>query len=873
MKLKKLTAACLLAAMTCWTASADRFEKISRDFEARFAESPANIPAQLDKLKLNTEQREALEFLYAYMAWPDLADYSPEFFLQQTDYALRARKEMAWGKKVPMREWLHFVLPPRVNNENLDAFRDVCYEELKQRVEGLSMKEAALEVNHWCHEYVTYKPSDSRTSAPLASMRTATGRCGEESTFTVAALRTIGIPARQVYTPRWAHTDDNHAWVEAWIDGKWYFLGACEPEPVLNLGWFNQPASRGMLMHTKVFGSYDGPEDVMSRTPCYTEINVTRNYAPVKKTIVKVVDKEGNAVPDAHLEFKLYNYAEFYTVQTTRTNERGEAAITAGLGDMVAWASDGTNYGFVKFSVGKDKHPVVTLNRKASGIYFCEMDITPPVGKNNLPKVSAKAAAENVRRFAIEDSIRTAYVMTFPTPEKVQAFCEKTGADYARVLPLVEKSRGNYKNLMALVEKYPGSFVYNFLESMSEKDLRDFDFDIADSHLSLLATDSIAMADPFIFCPRVVNEGLSPWRPYFRKAFSAEEQAAFQTSPAALAEWIVKNVATDATWNPLSLCLSPESAHRLRTADVRSKGILFVAAARSLNIPARIDEVTGKVQFRMNAQSEWQTVAFSQTTDAQTAQAEQAELALAYTPRQYMEDPGYYYHFTLSKLEGGMPRLQNYEDEDTWAAKFKKGTKVDEGYYLLTSGTRMASGRVLARLALFPTNSKWKTETPLIMREDKEQVQVIGSFNSENRYFDTAEGKEKSVLATTGRGYFVVGLIRANHEPTNHILHDLEKQRAALEAWGRPILLLFPSEEEWQRFENNRSEFTNLPSTICFGVDKAGNVARDLFGGNLTSSEELPVVIIGDTFNRVVFSSQGYTIGIGEQIKMTVGKI
>ena len=37
---------------------------------------------------------------------------------------------------------------------------------------------------------------------------------------------------RQGYTPRWAHTDDNHAWVEAWVNGKWYFLGACEPEPV-----------------------------------------------------------------------------------------------------------------------------------------------------------------------------------------------------------------------------------------------------------------------------------------------------------------------------------------------------------------------------------------------------------------------------------------------------------------------------------------------------------------------------------------------------------------------------------------------------------------------------------------------------------------
>lgn len=78
------------------------------------------------------------------------------------------------------------------------------------------MEDAILEVNHWCHEKATYQPSDARTHSPLATVYTAIGRCGEESTFLVAALRAVGIPARQIYTPRWAHTDDNHAWVEAW---------------------------------------------------------------------------------------------------------------------------------------------------------------------------------------------------------------------------------------------------------------------------------------------------------------------------------------------------------------------------------------------------------------------------------------------------------------------------------------------------------------------------------------------------------------------------------------------------------------------------------------------------------------------------------
>ena len=68
-----------------------------------------------------------------------------------------------------------------------------------------------------------------------------------------------------------------------------------------------------MLMHTKVFGRYEGTEEVMSVTPNYTEINVIDNYAPTAKASVTVVDADGKPVDNACVEFKLYNYAEFYT--------------------------------------------------------------------------------------------------------------------------------------------------------------------------------------------------------------------------------------------------------------------------------------------------------------------------------------------------------------------------------------------------------------------------------------------------------------------------------------------------------------------------------------------------------------------------------
>ena len=258
-------------------------QRVEQDFNQKKERLPQGDLFAIFDTDLTSYEREALEFLYAYMPLADIADYSGEFHLMNVRASQKAADEMPWGKVIPADLFRHFVLPVRVNNEHLDSARVVFYEELKNRVKSLSLYDAILEVNHWCHEKAIYTPSDARTSSPLATVRTAYGRCGEESTLLVAALRSVGIPARQVYTPRWAHTDDNHAWVEAWADGKWYFLGACEPEPVLNLGWFNAPASRGMLMRTKVFGRYEGAEEVMSVTPTYTEINVIGNYAPTAR--------------------------------------------------------------------------------------------------------------------------------------------------------------------------------------------------------------------------------------------------------------------------------------------------------------------------------------------------------------------------------------------------------------------------------------------------------------------------------------------------------------------------------------------------------------------------------------------------------------
>lgn len=817
------------------------------------------------KEKLTADEQEALKFLYAYMPLADVTDYPTSFYADNVRLSFKARNEMSWGKNVPELLFRHFVLPIRVNNEPLDASRAYFYKELKERIKNLSMHDAILEINHWCHEKVTYQPADARTSSPLQTLRTATGRCGEQSTFAVAALRAMGIPARQVYTPRWAHTDDNHAWVEAWADGKWYFLGACEPEPVLNLGWFNAPASRAMLMHTRAFGNYNGPEEVLQRTNNFTEINLTSNYAPTAEVKFEVKDTDGKPVSGAKVEFKIYNYAEFYTAVTKQTDAQGRTSLSAGMGDLLIWASKDGNYGYSKASFGKDNTVTITLNHnmlsdKSKASFEEEtFNIVPPAENAKTPYVSDEMRKENNRRFAYEDSIRKAYTATFLTKEQAEKINPRA-AEY------LVKSRGNKQTIIDFLARHKDNEAraLGILATLSDKDLRDIPTEILEDNFTA-KTNQLS--------PRVEDEMITiPFKNYIEKAFAGKTTDMFRKDPTALVTWINKNIRIAPEYNALQIAQTPIGVMESKTTDERSRDIFFVDVARSLGIEARKDAVTGKVQYMKDGK--WMDVKFD---SKEQATAPTGKLVLTYEPSAFLDDPKYYNHFTISRIVNGSPQLMNFEEGQAdmgngtcWSNTFKNGYSFDTGTYMLTTGTRLASGSVLAATRIFNIEKGKTTTLPLDIRQDANDVSVIGQFNSES--IISKDGKDVSILSQTGRGYYILAVLGVGQEPTNHALHDIEKERAAFESWGRPVVLLFESEADAKKFQ--KDEFGSLPSTVQYAIDKNGaireQIAREM---KLQSKTQMPMFIIADTFNRVVFSSQGYTIGLGEQMKNVFKKL
>ena len=850
-------------------------QEVLQDLSAR-SEILTSAGVDLEAMDITQIEKEAMEFLYAYMPLGDIVNMEPSYYLDHYRMMRKALKDMPWGSRVPEREMRHFVLPVRVNNENLDSARYVFYDELAPRIKNMSMKDAVLEVNHWCHENAVYMPSDRRTSSPLATVKTAYGRCGEESTLLVAALRSVGIPARQVYTPRWAHTDSNHAWVEAWVDGHWYFLGACEPEPVLNLGWFNAPASRGMLMHTNVFGKYNGPEEIVRETPLYTEINVIEHYAPESAAVrINVVDKDGQPVEGARVTFKIYNYSEFNSVAYKLTDAEGNTSLTAGLGDMMIHVSKDGLFGFRKVTYGKDQDVTIVLEyEKGSDIAHIGMEVVPPVENAQLPDVTDEQRAENTSRMEYEDSLRNAYVATF--------YNAQTGLEYAknfekkcfpdqeqRIADLLVASRGNHKEITSFLEEADarGMLLHacHLLETLAEKDLRDTPKSVLDDHLYSGVEGECSL--DHVACPRVDTELLRPYREYFQSNI-----------PHSLADTVVNNTALFVKWckdnlkihNDISLRyvqLDPKRVWETRLADKGSREIFFVAVCRSFNVAAWMDPVTRVVKYVSNEDKLVYDVDFDAK---EQIVAPKGKLKLNYNEIPLLDDPKYKVHFTISKYIDGEFQLQNYEG--TWAELFRQPREMDCGYYMLVSGSRMSGGNVFADVEFFTIEEGKTTVEELVMRDIADQIRVIGSFDSEMKYTSVTPGDAdatavKSVLETTGRGYFAVALVDYGTEPTNHAFMDMSAVKTELEAWGRPILVVFATEDDYRKF---RAQDFDLPSTVHFGIDIDGQM-RDMIATEmkLAKGGRLPLIVMADTFNRVVFFSQGYSIGLGESLVKT----
>jgi transglutaminase-like putative cysteine protease len=836
---------------------------VGTDFQARktFAANRSKSLFGVFDSDLNIFQKEALQFLFAYMPLSDLADYSGDFFLANINAALRARSETPWGMKIPEEIFLHYVLPFRVNNENLDSFRIAFYDEIMDRIHGLDLENAALEINHWCHEKVAYQPADIRTSSPMCTILSARGRCGEESTFTVASLRTAGIPARQVYTPRWAHTDDNHAWVEVWIDGKWYYMGACEPEPVLDRGWFTEPARRAMLVHTKSFGAWYGDQNIINKYKFYTEVNNLSKYAPVKRLIVKVTDDEDNPVSNSLVEYKLYNYAEFYTLAAVPTDDNGISSFETGFGDLLVWASKDSGFGY-RLVTGSETD---TINLKlvdrlidaGDELY----DLKVPVIQPPYPGLPADITEQNRLRFEKENIIRQSYIDSWIKPSGVREFALSLNADTTVIKDIISRSMGNYLNIMNFLRTAGGEkrdLAIAMLNVLNDKDLRDTKAGVLTDHLNNVRNpydldENGKLFIDYVLNPRVANEMIVAYRRYFSDSLPESVVKNATGDPSVIADYLDNVIRISDDDNYYRTPITPVGVNELKVSDADSRKICFVAICRSLGIPSRLEPGTNLTQYFYN--SVWNDVYFH---DERVPDDQKGYLKLISPDKNPV--PEYYTNFTIAQFREGRYFTLEF-DYGRKISDFDGELSLPAGNYMIVTGNRLPDGNILSGISFFRLKPGEHLTREINLRKETSEQGASGIIN-----IDKLAGLLNTSSGTlTNDAGLLIAAVDPDREPSDHFLKDLCRISSELEKWEGRLVIIVPENKKFAP-----DTYKDFPSnTLVFNCN-ATEIFSKIFTSGSAPEMITPVVVLSEMDGSVRFASSGYRIGTGELILKSI---
>ena len=571
-----------------------------------------------------------LQYLYGHMAAQDVLSTSIALLANYVQASLDALRQIEYVKDVPQEIFFPYVLYHRVNSECLDDSRGYLMEELLPHVQKKSMEQAALAVNYWCYAHATYTPADDRTLGPLAVLRRTLGRCGEESVLAVAALRSVGIPARQCYCPRWSHCDDNHAWVEVWIDGDWHYMGACEPEPVLDRGWFTAAASRAMRVDTR---EWYGEE-------LYETVNCTARYTDTRILTVRVTEN-GNPVSGAKVRFQIVNYSELFTLWEETTNEAGLVRFETGAGDLFVYAQLGEKVALEKVDLRLQDS--VTVELQTTFPSQLQADLVPPADHSGVVPFDD---SECHRQLLRQCEAHLAAHRAAANATEVEAFLQE--------------------------DRYPLSLKEELLGTLRPKDLVDITCETL--------TDALETANAgrenypedifrnYILAPRIADEMLLPERQKIRSLFPDGF-----ADPKAVLSWMRSSMQILPDEGVSHYYPSAYGCLRCRQVPTFAFDMVFVALCRAFCFPARLEPHTGHAQWF--AGSIWYGI-----------RPESAPVTLTLTAEKKLN---YFEHFTLGIWDGCDFKTLKYPDLVIDGSHI---FRLQPGTYRITVTTRQIDG-------------------------------------------------------------------------------------------------------------------------------------------------------------------------------------
>lgn len=342
------------------------FAGVARAIEIeKLLEKAGENSVEVEKFLDESKEKGYDEWAYSLLsAMPDvdLVNLKSDDVISYFDALGKNLDRVSWKGKIDDFLFSYYILPYRVSQEPLENFTHIYGDTLYSIVrDAKDMKEAALRINEWVFTKMKYEPTARWDQNALITIRRGIGRCEEMAILCIKALRTVCIPARDVYTPWWPFTNSNHAWVEVWLDGEWHALGGGELTDLDN-AWFEVPSKRAAIVEGVVYGEMTGGnEPIYKMKKGYTIVNVTPLYSDITNLFVQVKNDDELA-ESASVSICVYNYGSLPPVGLKKADRNGFVKFLVGKTDLFIYAFKDSLFGYKIWRPSSKEIDTVKIN-------------------------------------------------------------------------------------------------------------------------------------------------------------------------------------------------------------------------------------------------------------------------------------------------------------------------------------------------------------------------------------------------------------------------------------------------------------------------------------------------------------------------------
>ncbi|MDP8315113.1 MAG: transglutaminase-like domain-containing protein [Candidatus Celaenobacter antarcticus] len=559
-----------------------------------------------------------LNFLLENCSNNDLSVLTEDYLMTNIEFAIKAKKFKYANYSEDI--FRHFVLPHRVSQEPLEDWREKFYTELKPLVENVEdIKEAAILVNLWALEQITFKQTSGRDQAPLTTIKRGIGRCEEMMILYIAAARSVGIPTRTASVPFWNFTNNNHAWVEIWTPDGWKYTGGAEPANSLNKAWFTKTSQRATLITSRAFGNYES-KNTIKRKDNVTTISSIEYYTDFEYVQIKVKDEENKLVTDANVVLYAASYGGLFPITELKSDENGLVKIPLGKGTVFVTAFKDDKLGYSILNTMENNSLEITLSEN-NGLNE-HFNFLFPIPFENSDKAEQKEVLGDKYKLMRENADlkrkdrlnsqkkNIELVKYYDLSEKAEKQDSTFLKNREEFLKKCDDIAGNIQQFLYLLDKTNNpqeiEIIVNMIEKWNIKELCEIPDSTAIQtvvDIFIQAKNNFPSIPDSVFVDNVIGftwRSATPPQNGWQKDFYPKIEKLIAKNPAKtvkkVIKWVDKNIVVDEdfVWTYFSGSLNPNDILNMKTVPEFYRTKLINSTLKLLGVPI---QWKGRLEF------------------------------------------------------------------------------------------------------------------------------------------------------------------------------------------------------------------------------------------------------------------------------------